>query len=383
MDCARQKAQGMVRNGPGLLQGMVICGRCGHHMQTVYKHTPRYTCRGLLRTADVPSECTSVRSPVVDAVIVQAFLAAIQPAQLDALDEILAAQQSERQRLDRQWQEQRQRAEYEVQLAQRQYDAVDPTNRLVAGELERRWEEKLGQRQHMEEEYQRYQQTPHPETVPTPLRELFRHVSQRLPELWPALTNPQKKELLRSLISQVIVKRPVPDQIALRIVWISGCYTDCTTQTLIHREQDVTDYAKMVERIQQLWQQGYKDEQMAAQLSAEGFHSARSPHVTPQSVMKIRLAHQWYLHTWQMRGVEEVDGYLTARGVAKLLDIDSSTILRFVYAQVIPPDYVTHHPTSDTYLIRNDAQLMAQLRARILHNKQRNGMVKPTTAESA
>jgi hypothetical protein len=206
-------------------------------------------------------------------------------------------------------------------------------------------------------------------------------VSQRLPDLWPTLTNAQKKELLRSLISHVIVKRPVPDRIELRIVWISGCYTDRTTQTLIHRDQDVSGYETMVARIHELWQQGYNDEQMAAQLTAAGFHSARSPHVTAKSVMKIRLARQWYLHTWQMRGVEELDGYLTARGLAKRLDIDSSTILRFVYAQVIPPDYVTHHPLSGTYLIRIDAQLIARLRERIEHNKRHNGMLKPTTEE--
>ena len=350
-------------------------------MHMAYKTTTRYNCHGLRRTADVANICTSVRAPVVDEVIEQAFLAAIQPAQLDALDEILAAQQTERERLDRQWQEQRKRAEYEVQLAQRQYDAVDPTNRLVAGELEHRWEEKLGQRQQVEESYQRYQQTPLPETVPPHLRDLFRNVSQRLPDLWPSLANAQKKELLRSLISHVIVTRPVPDRIELRIVWISGCYTDRTAQTLIHRDQDVSGYDIMVERIHELWQQGYNDEQMAAQLTAEGFHSARSPHVTPKSVMKIRLARQWYLHTWQMRGVEEVEGFLTARGLAKRLAIDSSTVMRFIYAHVIPPDYVTRDPVSAAYLIRNDAQLVADLQERVVNNKRRNGMLKPTTGE--
>ena len=77
----RQKAQGVVRNGSGLLQGMVVCGRCGHHLQVVYKHTPRYVCRGLVRTMDVPSRCTSIRAPAIDQVVVEAFFEAIQPAQ--------------------------------------------------------------------------------------------------------------------------------------------------------------------------------------------------------------------------------------------------------------------------------------------------------------
>jgi DNA invertase Pin-like site-specific DNA recombinase len=378
---SRQKAQGIVRNGPGILQGLVICGHCGHRMQTVYKHTPRYVCRGMVRTTAARSDCNSVRSPEVDEVVIQAFFEAIQPAQLDALQEILAAQQTERAWLDRQWQEQRKRAQYEAQLAQRQYDAVDPGNRLVAAELERRWEEKLRDLQQTEEEYQCFQQTPLPETVPPQLCELFRDVSHRLPQLWPSLANSQKKELLRSLISHVIVRRPAPDQIALRIVWISGCHTDRTTLTVIHREQDVSGYEQLVERIYQLWQQGHKDEAMAAQLTGEGFHSARSSHVAPKSVMKIRLAHGWYLPFEQMRGVEEVDGYLTARGLAKRIQVDESTVHRFIYKGVIPAEYVTRDPPACVYLIRNDEQLLARLRQRVMEQKRRNGMVKATLAK--
>lgn len=207
----RLKAQGIARDGPGLLQGMVVCGRCGHRMQVTYKTTPRYCCRGLARTTEAPSDCTSVRSPVVDEVVVQAFFEAIQPAQLDALEAVLASQRLERERLARQWQEQLKRANYEVHLAQRQYDAVDAANRLVAAELERRWEEKLMQLRQTEEAFHHFQQTPLPEAVPLDLRQLFRDVSGQLPELRPVLSNSQKKELLRTLVSQVIIRRPTAD----------------------------------------------------------------------------------------------------------------------------------------------------------------------------
>lgn len=375
----RQKAQGVVRNGPGLLQGMVVCGRCGHHLQVVYKHTPRYVCRGLVRTADVPSLCTSIRAPVLDEMVVEAFFEAIQPAQIDALEAILAAQQAEREQLERHWQERLKRAQYAAQLAQRQYDAVDPENRLVAAELERRWEAELRQLHQAQEEYHTFQQTPVPDTVPPRLRDLFRDVSTRLPELWPELSNAQKKELLRSLISHVIVKRPVPDQIEARIVWISGHYSDHTAITPVHGEQDVTGYDEMVDRIRELWKQGYNDDQMAAQLTEEGFHSARSPHVTSDSVMKIRLARKWYLPLAQMWGVEEVDGFLTTRGLAKQLGLNSSTICRYIYKGIIPPEDVTRDPASRVYLIRNDPQLVDQLRKRVTEQKKRNGMLKSTS----
>jgi len=374
---SRQNAQGIVRDGPGLLQGMIVCGHCAHHMQTVYKHTPRYVCRGVSRTTDAPSDCNSVRAPVVDEMVVQAFFEAIQPAQLDALEAILAAQQQERHRLERQWQEQLKRAQYEVELAQRQYDAVDPQNRLVAAELERRWEEKLRQLQQTRESYAHFQQTPLPEAVPPQLRDQFREVSDRLPDLWPALSNAQKKELLRSLISQVIVKRPVPDRIEARIVWISGCYTDRAALTPIHRDQDVSGYEQMVERVHQLWQQGYNDEQMAEQLTADGFHSARSTHVTPTSVMKIRLARQWYLPLERMRRLQEVEGYLTVRGLARQLKVNGSTVYRFIYKQVIGPEYIKREPQSGVYLIRKDEQLIERLQHRVIEQKRKNGMLKP------
>jgi DNA invertase Pin-like site-specific DNA recombinase len=376
----RHKAQGIARDGPGLLQGLVICGRCGHHLQVVYKHTPRYICRGLSRTTDAPSACTSVRAPAVDQAVMQAFFDAIQPAQIDALEAILASQSVERERLGCQWQEKLKRAQYEARLAQRQYDLVDPENRLVAVELERRWEEKLLQLRQTEEDHHHFQQTPMPDSIPSHLRDLFRDVSTRLPELWPALSNAQKKELLRSLISHVIVKRPVSDQIEARIVWISGYYSDHTSLTPIHKEQDVSGYEEMVARIRKLWEKGYNDEQMAAQLTAEGFHSARSPYVTVKSVMKIRLARKWYLPREQMRRVEEIEGFFTARGLAKRLGVNHSTVYRFIYKEVIPPECVTRDTASGVYLISNDPPLIEQLRRRVVEHKKRNGMLKPTAS---
>ena len=367
----RRKAQGMAREGAGLLQGLVSCGHCGHRLQTVYKHTPRYVCRGLVRTTIAPSDCNSVRAPAVDDVVVQAFFEVLQPTQLDALEAILAKQQEERGRLEGQWQEQHKRAQYEMYLAQRQYDAVDPENRLVAAELERRWEDKLRQFQQVEEDYHHFQQTPLPDRIPSQLRELFHDVCHRLPELWPALTNAQKKDLLRSLIGQVIVKRPCPDQIAVRIVWISGGYTDYTTLTPVHRDQDVTGYDQMVQRIAQLWQQGHNDEQMAAQLTAEGFHSARSPHVTTDSVQKIRLARQWYLPLTQLRRLAEIEGYLTVSGLAKHIDTSRRRVYDFIDKQVIPPEAVQRHPLAGIYLIHNDPQLLAQLKQRVSAKKGR------------
>ena len=373
----RAQAQGIERNGAGLLQGLVVCAHCGHHLQTVYKHTPRYICTGLVRTAQVKCACNSVRAPLVDEAVVQAFFEALQPAQLDALEELLAKQQADRNLVDRHWQEQVRRTQYEAQLAQRQYDAVDPANRLVAAELERRWEEKLQQQYQAEEDYRHFQQTPAPTAVPPTLRAIFGALHQRLPELWPHLTRAQQKMLLRSLIKIVIIRHPVADQVEIRIVWLSGCYTDLQRLTPIHREQDVSNYSNLVQRIQELSQTSATDDQIAAQLSAEGFHSARSELVTARTVQKIRLAHHWYHPVERLRGALQVNGRWTILGLAQHLKVDGSTIYRFITLKgLIPSDCVEHDPLTGRYLIRDDQELIDRLRQRVIEQKQRNGQLK-------
>jgi hypothetical protein len=299
-----------------------------------------------------------VRAPVTDDVVVQAFFEAIQPAQLDVLEAILQEQQTEQQRLERQWQEQLKRVRYEAHLAQRQYDVVDPNNRLVAAELERRWEEKLHQLRQTEEAHHHFLQTPLPESIPLELRQQFQEVSQLLPEIWPSLKNSQKKQLLRSLISQVIIRRPTPDQIQLRIVWISGFYTDETAWTPIWRQTDVSNYDQMVEGIRQLWLERYKDEEIAARLSAEGFHSARAKDVRPDTVMKIRLKNKWYLPLERIRRGEKLEGYLTVSQLTDRLNISYRRGYWLIHQGMIPETALLRDPV---FLIRDDEMLLEQL----------------------
>lgn len=358
-----QQAHGAPRQGAALLQGLATCGRCGHRMHVDYKFTPRYFCEALPRHFGGAS-CASLHGPSIDDVVVHAFFAALRPAQLDALEAILAAQRAEREQLAQHWEERLRRARYEAQLAQRQYDTVDPANRLVAGELEKRWEEKLRDLQATQEAYERFQQTPPPPALSAELRAQFQHISETLPALWQngQLSSVQKKDLLRSLISRVVVKRTAPDQVEVKIVWISGHYSVASARPPIHRERDVTGYETMVVRIRELWQQGLDDEQMAAQLTAEGFHSARAQGVSPVAVMKIRLAQGWYSLLHQSRNALELNGQLTTRGLAARLGIGTTWVHRHIYSGAIDPKYVSRAPGTAVWLIRDDPELIEHLR---------------------
>ena len=148
------------RHGPSILSGLVTCGRCGHRMLVAYSNvstqkTLRYSC---LRDAiDYGQDrCQSLSGEVVESMIVKLMLQCVTPASLelclDATEEI----QQQRRQLDEHWQQRLTRSNYEAEQARRQYAAVEPENRLVARELERRWEESLRSDEQLQAEYDRF-----------------------------------------------------------------------------------------------------------------------------------------------------------------------------------------------------------------------------------
>jgi len=364
-----QRVHGVAGDGTALLQGIVACGVCGYMMRVVYKHTPRYSCNGLTKRFG-EGACMSLHAPSIDEVVIQAFFEAIRPAQLDALEAIMESQKIESQRLLQQWEDRLKRAGYESHLAERQYKAVDPENRLVAASLERNWEEKLIRFRETQEDYERFQQTPPPSGLTPQLREQFQHISEKLPELWTELSNAQKKEILRCLISRVILKREKADTVEVKIVWISGHYSVSYAMPPIHRQQDVTDNDKMVERIQVLCHQDLDDEEIARQLTTEGFRTARSLSVSPKAVLKIRGRYDLHLVHHQIRDMLEFRGRLTVRGLAARLGVGTTWVYNHIYDGTIDPSYVTQHPKGKFYLIQNDPKLVDQLQEHRKHNTQ-------------
>jgi hypothetical protein len=145
--------RGTPGEGLGLLQGIAICGRCGRNLHTRYRDYPAYVCEAHTHQYG-ERHCQRFTVSHVDPAVVALFLEAIQPAQLEtalaAMDEI----EAQRAQLASQWQQRLERARYEAELARRRYERVDPDNRLVAGELERRWEEKLQAWRCLEDEWQ-------------------------------------------------------------------------------------------------------------------------------------------------------------------------------------------------------------------------------------
>jgi DNA invertase Pin-like site-specific DNA recombinase len=356
--------QGAARHGEALLQGLVVCGVCGHHLRVAYKHTPRYFCNAELKRVQGPA-CISVSAPPLEEAVVGAFFEALRPANLDALEAVLAAQEEERSRLLQHWQERVKRAQYAAHLAQRQYNAVDPDNRLVAAELERRWEAALRELAETQEASVRQAAATRPAPLSPALREQFRHICQTLPELWKTdqFTPAHKKELLRTLIQQVIVRWATSDTVEVRVVWISGHSSQVSFPAPIHRAQDVAQYAPFRERLHALWLAGLTDEEIAAQLTQEGFHSARLPHVSKVSVYKVRLRYQWLNPASSRRLVQSQPGYFSVRELAAHLECDAHWVYRQIETGRIEARYLQRCPPRHGYLVQDDPELLSRLRA--------------------
>lgn len=297
--------------------------------------------------------------------MVEQFFTAIQPAQLDALATLLAEQQAERERLIQNWEERMKRARYEARLAERQYQAVDPENRLVAAELERRWEEKLRQLQETQANYDRFLQTLPAPQIPPELREQFRQISVSLPHLWHTeqISMEQKKGLVRTLIDYVVLRRTPTNSIEIKIVWVSGHYSVVEAHPPVYRTQDLYNIERMAERIHALWQDGKNDEAIAMQLTQEGFRSAPSLSVLPTTVLHIRLRQGWKAEHPKIAAQIQLEGYLSITDLANQLSVHRSKIVRRIYNHTIPSSEVIRHPVFKTsYLIRSSPELLERLK---------------------
>ena len=298
-DQNRQGAQGAARVGNALLQGIVCCGACGGRLHVRYKPTAHYVCTHLPAVAQQGS-CLHTVADKIDALVIQAFWQAIQPAQLDALQALLAQQRHEQAQLDQQWQQRlaprRQPVRYEAALAQRRYRSVDPENRLVAATLEQQWEQQLQALHLTQADYDAFRrQCQSPPTISAELQAQFQHICDTLPSLWPKLPNDQKKLLLRSLITQVILTPTDDLHLEVKLVWLSGhCSLLTLDRTANLAWEDLPHYPQLLTRIHTLWQQGTDDRTIAQTLHNEGLTAfSKQRPLSWYIIRNLRLKQGW------------------------------------------------------------------------------------------
>jgi DNA invertase Pin-like site-specific DNA recombinase len=356
-----RRARGVARHGQALLAGLVVCGRCGYQMRVAYKPQRRYTCTALAASYGAAT-CLHVDGESLDRAVVMAFFAALAPAELDLLEEVLAVQEADHARLAQQYADQAARAEYEARLAQRQYQAVDPDYRLVAAELERRWEAALQAAAEAREAAERFASQPPAPRLPPEMSAQLRDLGRTLPALWAQgqFTLAQQKELVRSLIRRVIVTRPVPATVEAKVVWVSGAVTPLQVHPPILRQSEICGYERFVERVLTLGAAGYQDRDIARRLTEEGFRSARSTRVPVALIGDIRRARGQISLTEQFRTQAKLEGQWTVFGLAQALGVHRNWLYTRIRNGTLP---ATRHPVIGHYLIPDAPPLMTTLRA--------------------
>lgn len=279
---------GPARETVSLLAGRVVCGQCGSRMQTTYSGTLRYCCQRQAFDHGTKT-CQSLIGEPLEQLITQQVLRAVEPASLQL--SIAAVEQSKRDRakLDGVWQLRLQRAQQEVDRAFRQYNAVEPENRLVARTLERTWEETLLMLQTLKEEYDRFRQT-HPLTLSVEECEYLKSLARDLPSLWnsPKTLLADKRHIVRLLLKEMVVWAPShSDQVGVECHWADQSVTHHTVTRTVRRWEQLGRHDELMARLATLVASRWTSPRIAEQLNAEGFHAPRGTAITAANVRQL------------------------------------------------------------------------------------------------
>jgi len=269
---------GVPRRGAALLSSLLICGTCGRRMRPSYGHgaNPVYGCNWHLMEARTQT-CGSLKASVIDDLVAQQVLRALEPAALELSLQAEADVHKERQRLHQHWQKQLERARYEVERAERQYHAVEPENRLVARTLEQRWEETLRQQRQVQEEYDRFLQE-QPAQLSVEERNRIRELASDMPALWhaPATTPAERKEIIRCLVEKIIVHvKKDSEYVDATIHWQGGFTSQHEIVRPVASYARMRDFPQLCERLIEMRKEGLNAAQMADKLNKEGFSPPR------------------------------------------------------------------------------------------------------------
>jgi DNA invertase Pin-like site-specific DNA recombinase len=284
---------GAAREGLAMLQGLLVCGSCGRALTVRYRGNggiyPSYECSWKHREGLASKNCFSMRTDLLDSAICEEMFKALKPAELElalaAVDELEQRDQA----IMRQWQMRIERAEYECTLAERRYEEVDPSNRLVAASLERRWDEALSHHDAVKAEAAKFQA--HKTRVLTPeQRARILALARDLPRVWRAPTTQAKdrKRMLRLLIADITVDNQIQSrEVILHVRWQGGACSDVTVKRPVPIAERLRYTDATIERVRELSRQ-LTDAEVVQALNAQGLLSSKGKPFTLSMVKWIR-----------------------------------------------------------------------------------------------
>jgi len=327
--------RGSIRRGEALLPGLFRCARCGRRLHIQYTgkggNTQRYVCRGAF-SAKAADNCIGFGGMRVDRHIAQEVLDRLQPLGIEAALVAMEAQ-TERQSDKRQQIENAIRqAQYEAARARRQYDAVDPDNRLVAGELERRWNEKLLQLRDLETQLKQTDLAENAPSLSAEDRAKLMAMGRDLARAWNSsgATIETRKKIIRLLINEIVVD--VVGALALVIHWQGGDHTELTVKKNKVGQTRWTVGADVVDLVRVLARQ-LPDNAIAAILNRSGKVTGHGAAWTRTHVCRLRKTNGITVY---QEGERRERGEITLDEAADILNVSRATASRLITSGVLP-----------------------------------------------
>ena len=328
-------SRGSVRRGQALLAGLLRCGHCGRKLHVAYSGADgdvgRYHCRGgyLNHGGD---RCISFGGMRIDRAVGAEVIERLQPlgiqAALDALDE----RQTEDAEKCRQIELALEQARFEAARAQRQYDAVDPDNRLVAAGLEQRWNSRLIEVRTLEQELERLSAAPAATPTQTERTRLLA-LGADVEQAWasPSALPATRKRIIRTLIDEIVV-RVEDSALAIVIRWNGGDHTSlrvAKNQSGQHRWTTDAEVVELVAALARL----LPDQAIAAVLNRAGKTTGRGNGWTRSRVCMLRNHRNIPPHR---EGERAERGEATLDEAAKKLNVSEATVRRLIAERILP-----------------------------------------------
>lgn len=338
--------RGVARRGPGLLAGLLRCGRCGRKLFVAYSgrggRVPRYACHGG-RTNRGHAACLSLGGVVVDRAVVEQVLAALRPEGIAA--SVAAAEHSSRARTEkrRSLELALEKARYEARRCRRQYDFVDPDNRLVASELEARWNQALAQVAALEQDLGA---DAGDHELTDEQRDRLHQLGVDLPSLWshPHASDELKKRILRTVIHEIVIAdNDDRTSHVLQVHWQGGTHTELHVRRNGPGQRRITTDQASIDLIREL-SKVCGDQAIAATLNRLGYRTGAGDTWRVHSVYNTRYYHGLpnHRHTGQ---------WLTVEQAATALGVSHTVVRRLIREGTLPATQVV---ASTPWIIERD-----------------------------
>ncbi|HSV99040.1 MAG TPA: recombinase family protein [Sedimentisphaerales bacterium] len=332
---------GAAKAGPALLSGLLRCGRCGRKLHVGYSgnggRVPRYYCRGAHLNHGT-ERCISFGGLRVDEAVVREVLETLQPLGVQSALDAWDALQQDQDHKGRALTLALEKARYDAQRIQRQYDATDPENRLVAGELEKRWDRALQKVAELETRLNTTEAHQNP-VVPEQRQHLL-HLGQGLNILWQqeGTSVALKKRILRTVLHEIIVDITAePAQITMKLHWVGGSHTDLTiakNRTGMHRHMTDRQVIDLVRELAKVC----PDPSIAAILNRLGYRTGADNGWTEPRVRSLRSYHEIPAYD-----PETPRSWLTLNQAAEMLQVSPNSVRKMIRREILPAKQIVPH----------------------------------------